>query len=53
MSDNVKDASVFMLRKHRFFLTYFLCLFCDFTYGLTLSYKAVVISVTVLFAKWI
>ena len=52
MNDNAEDASVFMLRKRRFFLTYFLRLFCDFTYGLTFPYKAAVICVTVLFVQW-
>ncbi len=55
MSDNAEDASVFILREHTkscFFLAYFLCLFCDFTYGLAFSYKATVICVTALFAQW-
>ncbi len=39
-------------QKVAFSLAYFLCLFCDFTYGLAFSYKAAVICVTVLFTQW-
>ena len=45
MNGNAEDASVFVLREHRFFS---LLIFCDFV----VSYKVTVICVSVLLAKW-